>query len=101
MRTRLTGWVDEVGRVDVRVGDLLRVGSSSENDVVLRLPVVSRHHARIVRQDNGYWIEDAGSRNGTSLNGQRVTRSVLQHLDVITLAGQVELVFLDPGRRTA
>jgi pSer/pThr/pTyr-binding forkhead associated (FHA) protein len=99
MRTRLIGWVDDIGRVDARVGDLLHVGSSSENDVVLRLPGVSRHHARIVRQDNACWIEDAGSRNGTSLNGKRVTRSVLQHLDVITLAGLVELVFLDPERR--
>jgi predicted ATPase len=34
---------------------------------------VSRHHARIVRQDNSLQIVDLGSSNGTYINGQKLT----------------------------
>jgi pSer/pThr/pTyr-binding forkhead associated (FHA) protein/S1-C subfamily serine protease len=34
--------------------------------------VVSAHHARLFHRDNGWWIEDSGSRNGTFLDDQRL-----------------------------
>jgi pSer/pThr/pTyr-binding forkhead associated (FHA) protein len=34
---------------------------------------VSQLHARIFRQDDGVWVEDLGSTNGTFLNGRRIT----------------------------
>ncbi|MCX7860408.1 MAG: FHA domain-containing protein [Chloroflexus sp.] len=47
---------------------------------------VSRRHARIVRFDNGYMLEDLGSSNGTFLNRQRVPPGQpvqLQHGDEV------------------
>ena len=41
-------------------------------DIVLRSHTVSRHHARIVRTDEGYCIEDLSSLNGTYVNGRRI-----------------------------
>jgi DNA-binding winged helix-turn-helix (wHTH) protein len=35
---------------------------------------VSRHHARVVVGEDGAWLEDLGSKNGTFLRGRAVTR---------------------------
>lgn len=40
--------------------------------VVLDAPAVSRQHARILQIDDGYFIEDLESRNGTFVNGEMV-----------------------------
>jgi transcriptional regulator of acetoin/glycerol metabolism len=37
---------------------------------------VSRMHARVERRDGAFTLEDLGSRNGTFLNGERVTEKV-------------------------
>jgi pSer/pThr/pTyr-binding forkhead associated (FHA) protein len=47
-------------------------------DIVLRDPMVSRRHARVARGPEGYFVEDFGSKNGTFVAGQRITRAVLQ-----------------------
>jgi hypothetical protein len=54
-------------------GDRLTVGSAPDNDLVIGDPSVSRIHA-LLQQLNGRWfIEDCGSRNGSTVNGQVVT----------------------------
>jgi phosphoserine phosphatase RsbU/P len=45
------------------------VGRSQSVDVVLNDSGVSRRHARLFRRDGRWFVEDLGSRNGTSLNG--------------------------------
>jgi len=55
-------------------GDLVRVGRSSRNDVHLASdPSLSRFHAEFVRVGEEFYVRDAGSRNGTSLNGKPLT----------------------------
>lgn len=49
------------------------LGRSAECNVVIADPRVSRRHAMIRRQDDGYWFFDLGSFNGSYLNGARVT----------------------------
>jgi S1-C subfamily serine protease len=39
---------------------------------------VSRHHARLLRENGEWIIEDLGSTNGVRVNGQKVRRAVLQ-----------------------
>ncbi|HVX15762.1 MAG TPA: FHA domain-containing protein [Pirellulales bacterium] len=41
-------------------------------DQVIDYPLVSRRHARLIRSDEGYLLEDLGSANGTFLNGSRI-----------------------------
>jgi len=48
---------------------------------------VSSRHAAIVRKTEGFVLQDLGSRNGTFVNGQRVTAdTLLREGDVIDLA---------------
>jgi hypothetical protein len=68
---------------------------------------VSRRHAIVVRDRDAIWLEDAGSANGTSLNGEQLLRGRRQPLrsgDAIRI-GRIELVCLDgsetPTRRKA
>jgi phosphoserine phosphatase RsbU/P len=65
------------------------IGRSSLNDLAISDKMLSRQHARIVRDGNGsLTIEDLGSRNGTFLNGERlVSLQPLKSGDRITVGG--------------
>ncbi|HEY0785685.1 MAG TPA: SpoIIE family protein phosphatase [Acidobacteriaceae bacterium] len=59
------------------------VGRLPDRDIVLSHPYVSREHATIVQEPEGYYLLDHGSRHGTFVNGQRVTRARLGEKDRI------------------
>ena len=74
------------------VGDV-RLGRTASCDVVVQHKSVSRHHARIVVGPHGAELEDLGSKNGTQVNGQRISaRVALRDQDEILL-GKAPLVF--------
>ena len=72
--------------------EVTRIGRAVDNDVVLSDQAVSRHHAEIRREDNGFVIIDMASKNGTYLNGERVERASLRDGDRIQM-GSLMLVF--------
>ncbi len=74
----------------------LNVGSTSEREIVIDSPHVSRWHCRFACDaENGRWrIEDLKTTGGTLVNGHRVARHVLTHGDLVSLHGTL-LVFLD------
>ena len=49
------------------------IGRQSDNDLVLLDNRISRRHARILQDSNGYSVEDAGSRHGTMVNEKLIT----------------------------
>ena len=51
----------------------MTVGRGDDCDLVIKLGVVSRQHARFKLVDNALWVEDLGSTNGTTVNGEAVT----------------------------
>lgn len=64
------------------------IGRASSNEIVIRSEQASRQHARITWTNSGWELEDLGSRNGTFLNGQRLTESILLgDADVIEVGG--------------
>ena len=65
------------------------IGRSSMNDLPISDKMLSRQHARIVKDDDGgLVVEDLGSRNGTFLNGDRLaTPQPLKAGDRVTLGG--------------
>jgi hypothetical protein len=68
------------------------IGRSRRCDIVLTDPNVSRQHAEVRRQDDGFMLMDLGSTNGTRVNRRDVKQVVLQHGDRIEL-GTTELLF--------
>jgi hypothetical protein len=54
---------------------VVTIGRSRSNDISLEDARVSRHHARIVRDERGYLIEDLNSRNGTRVDDRAVRDS--------------------------
>lgn len=74
------------------------IGRSAGNDFIIADPEVSRRHARIVRREDGFAVEDIGSTNGTFVNGQRISHlTLLQDGDTIDLGDTVRLRFLWAG----
>lgn len=72
------------GHCYVITGDEAVLGRYPFCDIVLPSHSVSRQHARIVREAEGFYIEDLNSLNGTFVNGQRVvSRTRLNNLDRI------------------
>ncbi len=56
----------------------IRIGRAPDCDVVVDDPLSSRVHALIRGNDEGWWVRDAPSRNGTYVNGQKVNEAQLQ-----------------------
>ncbi len=77
-------------------GDVLLVGRGRESHVYLAERSMGRRHARLIAKSEGFVVEDAGSSNGTRLNGRAVPAggAVLASGDVLAF-GDVECVFLD------
>ncbi|MEZ5126578.1 MAG: DUF3662 and FHA domain-containing protein [Thermoleophilia bacterium] len=68
------------------------LGRSRRCDIVVEDPNVSREHAEIRRQQEGYVVRDLGSTNGLRVNRQNAKCAVLQHGDRIQV-GATEFVF--------
>jgi pSer/pThr/pTyr-binding forkhead associated (FHA) protein len=68
--------------------DDVSVGRGLVNGLTIDDPGVSRLHARIQRLQTGWCISDRGSRNGTKVNGQRLSRATALHdRDEIQIGG--------------
>lgn len=63
----------------------VRMGRSPDNDVILRDPATSGHHARLERRGEAFWVVDLGSTNGTFVNGEAVQEKQLNHGDRLTV----------------
>ena len=55
------------------------VGRDPGNDIILRDPKVSRHHAEIVFERGFFVLHDLASANGTYVNGKKVRVAPLTH----------------------
>ncbi len=58
------------------LGDHLKIGRSTDCQLILDDDYVSTRHARIHRSGDGYLVEDLGSTNGTYLNNERLSSPV-------------------------
>lgn len=88
---------DEPVRGGVRVAlfgsDVVTLGRGSSREIIrnrvgevrlkLPSPTVSKEHARIVRRGDDWFFEDLNSRNGSIINGKRVTSAVIRSGDWI------------------
>jgi pSer/pThr/pTyr-binding forkhead associated (FHA) protein len=75
-------------------GDQFTIGRKADNDLPIEDHTVSSRHARIVRVQSVYFLEDLKSTNGTAVNGTPIERAQLHDADVITI-GRHRLIFQD------
>ena len=68
------------------------VGRGTSCHLVLADPNASRVHASFVQAEQGWLLQDNASKNGTLLNGERITSAVLSSGDEIQI-GQTVLVY--------
>jgi myosin heavy subunit len=73
----------------------MTIGRGKTSDIRIQSHYISRLHARISTRGIATTIEDVGSKNGILANRERVTRAVLRDGDVVTLASELELQFVD------
>lgn len=74
-------------------GDHVSIGRGTTNDIKLVSPIASRHHADILLYENGWAISDAGSRNGTLLNGKPISRAQILFDGDIVAFGSEKFLF--------
>ena len=80
-----------------RFGRRVLVGRVASADLRLDDPLVSRLHARIEMRDDGVYVEDLGSRNGTRVEGEPVAGSRrLERGEEITI-GTASIIFRGVG----
>jgi hypothetical protein len=74
-------------------GERTQIGRSPDCDIFLDDVTVSRKHAVLVARDDGFYIEDQGSLNGTFLNRRRIESAQLGDGDELQI-GKYRLIFL-------
>jgi Nif-specific regulatory protein len=83
-------------------GQKLTLGRSPDNRIVLRDDLASRNHAEVFPQADGWSVRDLGSRNGTRVNGQLISRPTrLAWNDVILVGGSEFLLADNPPESAA
>jgi pSer/pThr/pTyr-binding forkhead associated (FHA) protein len=80
------------------VGDIVTIGRSPLNDIVIDNPAVSAQHAMLLRVSDSYWLKDLNSTNGTHVNGRLFTYGELRDGDTIRF-GSVTAVFAERRRK--
>jgi hypothetical protein len=76
------------------IGPVVTLGRSSECQITLEDPLVSRVHAELTVTDTYVRVRDLGSRNGVRVNGELIGgETSLQHNDRLRLGSQ-DMVFL-------
>ncbi|HVT04068.1 MAG TPA: adenylate/guanylate cyclase domain-containing protein [Thermoanaerobaculia bacterium] len=70
--------------------DVILIGRTEGNDLVLNHPSVSRRHAKFERRELKWWIVDLKSTNGVKVNSTPVTEREVAQGDKI-LVGSVQL----------
>ena len=73
------------------------LGRAATCQVVIEDDFASRRHAQISLRDDGYWLRDLDSKNGTLLDGQPVAGEVLLEDGAVIQIGDTRLRFHDPA----
>ena len=74
--------------------DIVMIGRSPSNQIVIDHPTVSAHHAVLLRTGASYSLKDLNSTKGTQINGDFVADAELKEGDTIQF-GSVTAVFAE------
>ena len=63
----------QAGQSAALADGVILIGRGADCQIILDDDYVSTRHARVVSGENGIYVEDLGSTNGSYVNGQRIT----------------------------
>ena len=86
------GWREAIR---LRPGQLVTVGRSATNRIVLHGEACSRNHCELFHTPDGWKLRDLDSRNGTRLGDEQITSDHLLASGDIIKIGQCQLAFTD------
>lgn len=70
--------------------EFLTVGRDGANDLIIDHPLASRRHARLERDESGFFVRDLNSTNGTFVNGEPISGAhMLHHQDQVIVADTI------------
>lgn len=73
------------------------IGRLEECNVVLDDQSVSRRHSRLTQREDGWVVEDLGSKNGTAVNGAQIQEPVvLGHRDILRVGLYLLRLVIEP-----
>ena len=68
---------NQTGQSAALADGVIMIGRGADCQIILDDDYVSTRHARVVSGENGIYVEDMGSTNGSYVNGQRITAPTL------------------------
>lgn len=71
------------------------IGTATNNQLVIADASVDATHARLVREDDKFFLKDNNSASGSFVNGQRITQREILPGDILRF-GATEIIVLDP-----
>lgn len=86
--------IDYKGKTFDLEDDEISIGRSDANEITLNNSSISGSHCMLKKLEAGYQLKDLGSTNGTRVNGQQITETMLQDRDVVHF-GSLEFIFAD------
>ncbi len=91
-RVRLDLRVDDKVKTHTFDQDVVHIGGTADNDLILEDETVSRNHCQIYVEGEHYLVRDLGSTNGTFINDVRIKDAWLEP-DCLLRLGNTELRF--------
>ncbi len=91
------GGLDRPGLEILLTDDVTTLGRAPTCQVVIESDFASRRHAQIIRRDEGYWLRDLSSKNGTFLDNEPVTQESLLINGMEIRIGKAVFRFVDPA----
>jgi pSer/pThr/pTyr-binding forkhead associated (FHA) protein len=82
--------VGMTGRTQELKADQTTIGRVEDNTFQIAEPSVSSHHCEVLLRGKDVVVRDLNSTNGTFINGEKVTESVLKPGQILRL-GQIEM----------
>ena len=64
---------------------IIKIGKAVDNNFIVNDPHVSRHHAQLIHEEEGWILEDLNSTNGTFVNGVQIVKKYVALTDTIKL----------------
>ncbi|MEM9952621.1 MAG: VWA domain-containing protein [Chloroflexota bacterium] len=79
--------------------NIIRIGRSSHNELIIDQKGVSRFHGQLRIEDGKVYFEDLGSTNGSTINGQNVTEPYELSVGDIVMVCDESLIFHNDNKK--